>query len=94
VRAAHEHGLYATARRLHVDDGALRRHVAAANEVGRSAAHPTFIEVATGPAFGSTRAAACVVEIDATSGTRRLHLQGLAPADVLTLARMAWSAAE
>ena len=92
VAAAREHGLYTTARRLRVDYGALKKHLEAAAQATRAADRPTFIEVPAAPVFEQTGAVACVIEIDGTSGTRRIHLQGLAPVDALAVARMVWSA--
>jgi hypothetical protein len=94
VSAARADGLYAAARTLHVDYGALKKHLEAAD--GRGAAkRPTFVELARGGSRPpGAESVGCVIEVEDHRGARRLHLNGLAPADLTALARMAWGAVE
>jgi hypothetical protein len=65
----------------------LKRHVEADAEHGssRNEAHPSFVELV--PA-GSANRAECVLELEDPSGARmRIEVKGLAPPDLVALAR-------
>jgi hypothetical protein len=68
-----EHGLYGTARALHLDYGALKAHVAATGEPARVAAG--FVEV---PAPLPRPSESCSMEIAGAGTTVRVRLTGLA----------------
>ena len=65
------HGLYQTARALHLDYGALKRHVEAAAPT-RPASPPAFVELTIPPARA---AAACVFEVEGPGGTLRVRVR-------------------
>lgn len=90
VSAARQHGLYPTVRTLRVDYGALKKHVEAAN-LSHAPAAPTFVELAPASPTTLTDPVACVVDVIGAGGSKRIRLTGLAPSDLMTLARMAWS---
>lgn len=83
VAAARQHGLYRTARALHLDYGGLKAHRDAADG-RRGPGRPTFVEVA-----GSTLLdlGASVIELTGPDGTVRLRVPGLALADLAALTR-------
>ena len=66
VALAGQHGLYPTARALHLNYGALKAHVARAHSVDRAVPRPTFVELAPGPARPVNE---CVIELEAPRGT-------------------------
>jgi hypothetical protein len=78
--------LYATARALHVDYGALKKRVAAASTDYSVA--PAFVEL---PPARPTGLGACVIELDARHGRRlRIEMSGVTMADLVTLTQAAW----
>ena len=94
VAAARQHGLYVASRSLHVDYGALKTHVEAADAVTGPRGAPTFVHVPAAHVLEPVTPMGCVIEIVGVHGTRRIQLRGLTPADLLAVARMAWSAPE
>jgi hypothetical protein len=87
IAVAQQHGLYATARALHVDYGALKKRVAAASTDHIVA--PAFVEL---PPARPTGLGACVIELDARHGRRlRIEVSGVTMADLVTLTQAAWS---
>jgi hypothetical protein len=90
--AARRHGLYAAARTLHVDYGALKKHVETRKASRHGTAAATFIEL-TPMTSRDANGATCVIEIEGPEGTKRLRLGGLASGDLLVLAQAVWSAA-
>ena len=69
-----EHGLYATARALHLDYGALKQHVPS-----------KFLEL---PGPPPPVRDACVIEIEGPRSTVRLRLNGLALTELADFTRM------
>ncbi len=86
VALARHHGLYTTARRLHVDYGALKKRLDAAG-AGRGPS-PAFIEL---PAAGPTGLGPCVIDLEGRRGRRmRIEVAGVTVADLVTLTQVAW----
>ena len=87
IALARQHGLYTTARALHVDYGALKKRVDAAGASREPA--PAFVELPPTPVTGL---GACVIELDARHGRRlRIEVSGVTMADLVTLTQVAWS---
>lgn len=84
VELAKQHGVWPTARALHLDHSRLKRHVGNVEEEVKSG---PFIEVIPqGPTFY-----ACTVEMEDGRGARmRIELKGAA-ADMAALSRTFWS---
>ncbi len=86
IALARRHGLYPTARALHLDYGALKKRVDAAG--ARREIAPAFVELPSAPAPGL---GACVIELDACHGRRlRIEVSGVTMADLVTLTQAAW----
>jgi len=75
-----EHGLYGTARALHLDYGVLKQHVTASD---RDHVTPAFVELAP-----SSDRDACLIEIEGARTTMRFHLKGLALTDLAAFTRL------
>jgi hypothetical protein len=89
IALTRQHGVYTTARALHVDYGALKKRVEAAG--GRHVTTPAFVELPTAPATGL---GPCVIELDARHGRHpRIEVSGVTMADLVTLTQAAWSRA-
>jgi hypothetical protein len=87
ITLAQRHGLYTTARALHLDYGSLKTRVAGAG--ARRETARTFVELPPAPATGL---GACVIELDARHGRRmRIEVAGVTMADLVTLTQAAWS---
>ena len=76
-----EHGLYGTARALHLDYGTLKRRVDAIDRHERLTA--SFVELP--PATDRDR---CVIEVEGARTTVRLRLNGLTLTDLAELTRL------
>ena len=86
VALARQHGLYTTARRLHVDYGSLKKRLDAAG-AGRVAS-PAFIEL---PAARPPGLGPCVIALEGRGGRRlRIEVAGVTVADLVTLTQVAW----
>ena len=86
VALARQHGLYTTARRLHVDYGSLKKRLDAAG-AGRVLS-PTFIEL---PAARPPELGPCVIALEGRGGRRlRIEVAGVTVADLVTLTQVAW----
>ena len=84
MEAAKQHGVWPTARALHLDHSRLKRRVRNGEDEGGSDA---FVEVISQGAALLT----CTVEMEDTRGARmRIELKGAA-ADVTELSRTFWS---
>ena len=97
VKAAGRYGLNPTARALGLDYKSLQRHVAAAcasdGPVGNARpgreAPSTFVELA--PPVVSSGLAECLLEVENAAGAKmRIHLQGVAVADLTALSQSLW----
>jgi hypothetical protein len=82
VRVARQHGLYPTARTLHLDYTALKKRVATGDaEVAASA---TFVELTP-----ATSASTCVIDIAGPRGvTMRVQVTGSTWPDLVALTRV------
>ena len=86
VALAGRHGLYTTARTLHVDYGALKKRLAAAG--AHRVPAPAFIELPAAPPAGL---GPCVIALEGRRGRRlRIEVTGVRVADLVTLAQVAW----
>src|SRR5262249_22264964 len=80
-----EHGLYGTARALHLDYGTLKRHVDGRRDQVHATMPAGFVELATPvpPARDPW-----LIEIEGMRGTVRVRLNGLALTDLAEFARL------
>jgi hypothetical protein len=86
IAAARHHGLYTTARTLHVDYGSLKKRLDAAG-AGRVSS-PAFIEL---PAARPPGLGPCVIALEGRRGGRmRIEVAGVTVADLVTLTQVAW----
>src|SRR5713101_4475189 len=86
VALARHHGLYTTARTLHVDYGSLKKRLDTAG-AGRVPS-PAFIEL---PAARPTGLGPCVIDLEGRRGRRlRIEVTGVTVADLVTLTQVAW----
>jgi hypothetical protein len=82
VHVARQHGLYPTARTLHLDYSALKKRVAAGET--EAAASATFVELTP-----STGASTCVIEIAGPRGvTMRVQVAGSTWPDLVALTQV------
>jgi len=97
VEMAGHYGVNRTAGTLGLDYYALKKRAQqekvpsrrAAKSAGRKHPVPTFVELPAAPA-GATE---CVIEMEKASGTKmRVHLKGVAAADVVSVSRSLWGA--
>jgi hypothetical protein len=85
VALARRHGLYTTARTLHLDYGSLKKRLTGTSRSGSS---PAFVELPPVPALGL---GPCVIEVEALRGGRmRIEVTGMTVADLVTLTQRAW----
>ncbi len=82
VSLVSEHGLYGTARALHLDYGTLKRHVGAIDRDERARMKSSFVEL---PAPADP---AYVIEVEGAHTTVRFRLNGIALTDLATLTRL------
>jgi hypothetical protein len=84
VALVSEHGLYGTARALHLDYGALKQHVvdAADRQQGDGVA-AKFVELPRPPAPD-----ACVIEVEGVRTAVRVRLNGLAVTELAEFTRL------
>lgn len=80
-----EHGLYGTARALHLDYGTLKRHVEGSGDHVRPSAPSGFVEL-TGPL--PLARDAWLIEIEGVRATVRVRLNGLALTDLADFTRL------
>ena len=99
---AREHGVFHTAKALHLDYGKLKQLLEAASpgvkgqvksasvsrwRRARSAAPPTFVELIA-PRSGSFPE--CRVELEGPSGRLRMEMKGITTAELVALSRALW----
>lgn len=83
---ARQHGLYTTARTLHIDYGSLKKRLDTAG-TGHGPL-PAFVELAAAP---STGLGSCVIDLEAPRGRRlRIEVSGVTMADLVMLTQVAW----
>jgi hypothetical protein len=86
VTLARRHGLYTTARALHVDYGSLKKRLDATGARGVPA--PAFIELSAARPAGL---GPCVIDLEGRRGRRlRIEVTGVTVADLVALAQVAW----
>ena len=86
IALAQQHGLYTTARALHLDYGSLKKRRDAAG-AARVAA-PAFVELL---AARPTELGPCIIDLEAPQGGRmRIEVSGVTVADLVTLTQSAW----
>lgn len=86
VALARQHGLYTTARTLHVDYGSLKRRLDATG--ARRVSAPAFIEL---PAARPSALGPCVIDLEGRRGRRlRIEVAGVSMADLVMLTQVAW----
>lgn len=87
IALARQHGLYTTARALHLDYGSLKKRLDTAG-AGRVPS-PAFVEL---PVARPAGLGPCVIDLDASRGGRmRIEVTGVTVADLVTLTQGAWS---
>jgi hypothetical protein len=101
VGLAREHGIFHTAKTLHLEYGKLKRLVesaspgakarvapkAARERRARSTAPPTFVELMTSPAVGLSE---CLIELEGRRGKMRIQWKGTTAPDLGSLGRALW----
>jgi hypothetical protein len=91
AEAAREHGVFRTAKVLHLEYGKLKRMAEAAAANRRLAAPPTaFLELMSPPATGPSE---CVIELEGPRGKMRIQWKGATGADLAGLSRVLWESA-
>lgn len=81
-----EHGLYGTARALHLDYATLKRHVNGSGDQLRASGPSGFVELATPPPASAR--APWLMEIEGGRVTVRVRLNGLALTDLAEFTRL------
>ena len=88
LEAARAHGLHRTARTLRLNYTDLKRRLGA---TGGASTPAPFVELLPVPSPGGP---ACTLELETARGTKlRIHLQGMAPPDLVALSRALWHVA-
>ena len=86
IALARQHGLYTTARALHLDYGSLKKRLDRAG-AGRGPS-PAFVEL---PGARPTGLGPCVIDLESPRGRRlRIEVTGVTVADLVTLTQGAW----
>jgi hypothetical protein len=85
VAAARRHGVYRTARLLHLESQKLKHLVTAAGSASRAPTAPAFVELLAPPTAGSGE---CTVEIEGPGGRLRVQLRGAPAPDLVALSRV------
>lgn len=80
-----EHGLYGTARALHLDYGTLKRHVNGRGDQGRASVPSGFVELAPPPPRAPDT---WLIEIEGGRATVRVRLNGLTLPDLAEFTRL------
>lgn len=87
VAVARLHGVYRTARTLHLESHKLKTLTEAPDRTPSVPASPSFVELLAPPGSGST----CLLEVEGPRGGRlRLQLTGQGLPDVVALSRVVW----
>jgi hypothetical protein len=95
AEVAREHGVFRTAKVLHLEYGKLKRMVESANQHRRpAAAHPlgpaTFLELAPPLGVGLSE---CLIELEGPRGKIRIQWKGTTVPDLASLSRALWESA-
>src|SRR5438093_12633868 len=87
AKLARHHGLYRTARALHLDYTKLKTLVVSGSAAKRKEAAPTFVEL-----LSTDRLPECIVELENARGKKmRIQLRGIPAPNVAILSRIFWS---
>ena len=95
VEMAQEHGVFTTAKALHLEYGKLKRLVKAGRRAARSvkkpgrakSATPAFLELVGAPAIGLSE---CFIELEGPQGKMRIQWKGTTAPDLAGLSRALW----
>jgi hypothetical protein len=91
AEAAREHGVFRTAKALHLDYGKLKRMVGAGPALARPALAPTtFLELVPPETVGL---AECLIELEGPHGKMRIQWKGNTAPDLAGLSRVLWESA-
>ena len=91
AEAAREHGVFRTAKALHLEYGKLKRMVEAGPAPARPTMAPaTFLELVPPQAAGL---AECLIELEGPRGKMRIQWRGATTPDLAGLSRVLWESA-
>jgi hypothetical protein len=90
AEVAREHGIFRTAKILHLEYGKLKRMAESAAPARRAAAPAAFLELVAPQAVGLTE---CVIELEGPRGKMRIQWKGAAAPDLAGLSRALWESA-
>jgi hypothetical protein len=91
AEAAREHGVFRTAKALHLEYGKLKRMVEAGPAPTRPTMAPaTFLELVSPQAVGL---AECLIELEGAHGKMRIQWKGATAPDLAGLSRVLWESA-
>jgi hypothetical protein len=91
AEVAREHGVFRTAKILHLEYGKLKRMSESAAPVRRAAAPPAgFLELVAPQAVGVTE---CLIELEGPRGKMRIQWKGATAPDLAGLSRALWESA-
>ena len=89
AEAAKAHGVFRTAKILHLEYGKLKR-LAQSSASDRRTTPPAFVELMTPPAAGLSE---CLIELEGPRGKMRIQWKGATAAELSGLSRVFWEAA-
>jgi hypothetical protein len=85
---AREHGVFRTAKILHLEYGKLKRMAESAAPVRRAAVPPAgFLELVAPQAVGVTE---CLIELEGPRGKMRIQWKGATAPDIAGLSQASW----
>ena len=87
---AKEHGVFRTAKCLHLEYGKLKRLVESVPPIPRTTAPPAFVELMA-PQTGSV--SECLIELEGPRGKMRIQWKGTTAPDLSGLSRVFWEPA-
>ena len=91
AEAAREHGVFRTAKALHLEYGQLKRMVEAGpGSVRPTMAPATFLELVPAQTVGL---AECLIELEGPHGKMRIQWKGTTAPDLAGLSRVLWESA-
>lgn len=91
AEAAREHGVFRTAKALHLEYGKLKRMAEGVSAPPQPAMEPaTFLELVPPQAVGL---AECLVELEGPRGKMRIQWKGTTTPDLAGLSRVLWESA-
>jgi hypothetical protein len=91
TEAAREHGVFRTAKALHLDYGKLKRTVEAGPAAARpKMAPPVFMELIPPQSADPTE---CLIELEGPRGKMRIQRKGMTASALIELSRVVWESA-